>query len=167
MVGGMPRLHRDEDSAPGGAQLAVGHERAFDGRTIVRRVDDPGLDRESRSAGSRSHELDPILGRDRARRRVATGLQHEVMRGRPIHVAVEEGTDDATAEHSLECLVMRLRAPLGDIGVTLQEAADAQAAGIGRAASETGILGRIALLQAQFAHARTVACPHGGAQERG
>ena len=63
---------------------------------------------------------------------------HQVARGRPVAVAVEQRPEDAAVQHAVEGLVVRLRAPVADDCVALDEALDAQALLVGGPAAEAG-----------------------------
>ena len=69
---------------------------------------------------------------------------------RPVAVAVEQGSENATVDDSVEGLVVRLRPPLGhDLLAGLRdEALDTQALLIGRPASEAAVPGGVSVLEA-------------------
>ena len=65
-------------------------------------------------------------------------------------MTIEQRTDDAAVENTLESLMMRLGLPSGDQFVPLDEALDAKPLRVRRAAPEALVLWRVPILQALF-----------------
>ena len=59
------------------------------------------------------------LGRHRARASLFAALLHQVIRGRPVRMAIEQRADNAAVQHPGKRLMMRLGVPLGDDLVAL------------------------------------------------
>jgi hypothetical protein len=67
----------------------------------------------------------------------------------PIAVTVEQSSDDAAVEHSLESLVLFAWLPLSDNLITLREAADVQALWICWPTTKAGVPGSVCFLEAK------------------
>lgn len=149
----MPRFDGDENAATGGARFSAGVECCFHDRAIALRLHDDGAQGHRARHRRGPQQLHRKFGCNGTRWRVALGVAHQVMRRRPVHVAIEQCADDATVQHARECFVMRLRAPLGHVRGAVKKAANAQPLRVRGAAAEAGIRRRIAFLQALFIHA--------------
>src|SRR4029079_6021971 len=66
-----------------------------------------------------------------------------------VAVAVEQGADDAAAQHAREGLVLGLGLPVGQHLVAAHHAADVEALLVGRPAAEAGVARRVPLLEAK------------------
>src|SRR6266849_8500417 len=92
--------------------------------------------------------MDVKIRSDRARRRGRRRFLHQVHRGGPVAVTIEERAADAAVENSFERLVIWLGFPFTNQLVALLETADAQALVVRRTASEAEIVGRVGFLNA-------------------
>ncbi len=97
-----------------------------------------------------------VFRRDGRRRSIQPLRGHQVVRRRPVAVAVQQRTDDPAVERALEGLVVRLRLPLGDqFAVLAHETADVQPLRVRYTAPIADAVRRVGLLQA-LVHAHKV-----------
>src|SRR6478752_5775332 len=90
----VPRFDCDECAGPDRGDLAGRGHRRFDRRAIICCGDDVRIDMDG-SHWRRSLENAAELRGHTRRRVIEPLLPHEMMDGGPIHVAVEDGADDA------------------------------------------------------------------------
>ncbi len=145
----------DEGAAARGGDDAIDGHFGVDDDPIACRLDRPGPQLDRPVDRRRSAQADRVVGGDAAGRAGETALAHQVHRGRPVRVAVEERPDDAAVEDVVEGGMMRERLPdrpqlTGDPGHLV--ALDPQTVLVGRAAAEAARVGTEALLEAGFGH---------------
>jgi hypothetical protein len=147
--GGMAGFHRDERPGAGGANFPVGGKCPLHPGAVGRGLDDAGLEGEVGVHGSGREQLDGVAGGDGAGRLGEGIALHEVPRGGPIAVAVEQGADDAAVENPGKCRVVRAWFPgRKERAVGPGKTADMQTLGVGGTAAEADACWRIAFLQA-------------------
>ena len=95
----------------------------------------------------RSQEFDLVLGRHRARDGVRLHPLHQMIRGGPVAVAIQQRADDPAIQNARKRFVFFLRRPIGDDFIAPGEAPDVQALEIRRSTTETGVVRRVILLQ--------------------
>ncbi len=105
--------------------------------------------------GGGTFEFDVKLGGDGAGWNQLVGRFHQVIRGGPVAVAVEQGTTDAAVEHVVERFVVFGGLPVAYDNVAPNDALELQALFVGRAAAETSVLGCVAILKALFGAQRS------------
>lgn len=147
----MAGFDRDEGSAAGGRDLAVGRDGGFDDGAVFRGLDDARREVKHAARGSWPAEFDGVVGRDGAGRVFEAVLAHEVIGCRPVRVAVEERARDAAVEHAGEGLVVRLGSPIAHdlVAVSGGEATDAQPLLVRGAAAEARVVRRVLFLKTQ------------------
>lgn len=114
MMSGMTFFDRDENPPAGGADFSIGGQGPFNCCAIVAYLDNFRRE-EDQTAGRRwPQQLDRILGGDCARRMIVTRALHQMVRGSPVAMAIQQRTDDAAIQYSVERFIFFLRLPLGD-----------------------------------------------------
>src|SRR5712691_13014868 len=88
-------------------------------------------------------QLDDVLRRDGARRRVGAGPLHEVVRSGPVRMTVHERADDAARQRAVVRLVELLGAPGRDDLLAADLALHAQSLLVARTAAEAGAIRRV------------------------
>ena len=87
---------------------------------------------------------------------ISAGLLHQVIRGSPVAMTIEQRTDNSTAQHSRKCFLISFRIERGGYFLAAREAANVQALFIRRAATEARHVWRIGLLETLFTRHRFV-----------
>lgn len=146
MISRMALLNGDKNAAAGIADLSTRDEFRLDSCTVIRRINNPGLQCYRAVDRRRAKQLYMEFGCNGTRRLIFSTLFHEVISGRPIRVTIEERADDASVQHPRKSLVMRLGIPFRDELIALGKASNSESLFIGRAAAEANAAGRIRLL---------------------
>lgn len=147
MIRGMTFFHGHENSAAGRANFAVCSKRSFNGRAIVGKIDKFCGEINGTVRRRWPQKFDRIFGRDRARRILGVRALHQVIRRRPVAVTIQKSADDPAVQNSWERFVFLFRFPFRNHFTVLGETADAQAFGVGRAASPACVVRRVRFLQ--------------------
>src|SRR3954447_3729734 len=114
MIRGMTFFHRDEDSLACGANFFAGAQCSLDGRTVTSDLNNPGREKDRVVRWCRPQQFDGVLRSDRARRAIIACTLHQMIRRRPVAMAIEQRADDPAVQNSLERFVFSLRFPLSD-----------------------------------------------------
>jgi len=85
----MAFFHRHEHSPACGANLAAGAQCALDGRTVISDLNNLGREKDEVVRRCRSQHFDGVLRSDCARRAIFPCTFHQVIRCRPVAMAVE------------------------------------------------------------------------------
>src|ERR1700731_94992 len=155
---GMTFLHPDKNSATSRTNISTGrqsplHRRAMAGPSRTgTKVDNLGRKMHRTVCRRRPQQFDRVFGRDRARRLIGLRAFHEMIRGRPIAVTIEQRSDDAAVQNSGKRFVFFLRLPFGHDVVASGKTADMQAIRIGWTATETGVSRRVLFLERDIVH---------------
>ncbi len=99
-------------------------------------------------SGRRSQEFDGVVSGDGAGRVVQTIALHQMPGGGPVAVTIEEGADNAAAQHSGKGFQMGFGLPIGDHLIAAREAANMEALFICRPATKTCQRGGVCFLNA-------------------
>ena len=151
--------HGDERPPTAGAFDALCRQRRLDDGAVVRGFDHPRPEAKGPSARCRPAQPHGVVGGDRERRRGVTCAHHQVVRGRPVAVAVKEHADDTAVDKAGERLVVRLGRPVQDDLVALDATLDVQPLRVRRPAPETRRIGRVPILQALVGHTSVQVAP--------
>ena len=103
----------DEGAAACSGDDAIDGQLGIDDDLVARHLDRPGPDLERPIDRRRTAKADRIVGRDTARRPCESAFAHQVHRGRPVRVAVQERPDDPSVEDVVECRMVGEWLPLG------------------------------------------------------
>ena len=106
------------------ADLTAGDQLGFDGRAILGRFDDTGLQCYGPVYRSRPQEFYMEVGGHCARCFALAALLHQVISRGPIRMAIQQGADNAAVENPGKGLMMRLCHELGNDLIALDKAAD-------------------------------------------
>ena len=157
MIRGMTFFHGDKNSATSGADFSSSSQGALDSRAVIGDLHNPGREKNRIVRGSWPQHFDGVLRSDRAGRPIRACAFHQMIRCRPITMAIKQRANDPAVQDSVKSLVFFRRLPLGDdladcsrfIGVPC-EATNVQSIGICRATTETRIFRRICFLKRLF-----------------
>ena len=133
----MSFLDGNERSTTRVANLPAGYQFRLDRRAIVSRFNNARFQCNDPVDRRRAKKLYMEIGRYRAGSLVLSPLFHEMVCGRPVRMAIEQGTDDAAVKHTWKGLVMRLGTKLCNELLALDKTADAKSLVILRSAAET------------------------------
>ena len=114
VIRGMPLFHRDKNSAASRANFPICSQCPFDGRAVVRQINNLRGEEHEIIRRCWPDQFDCILRCDCAWRVIVVCILHEMIGGRPIAMAIEQCADDAAIQNSLERFVFFLRFPLRD-----------------------------------------------------
>src|SRR5690348_5055839 len=134
----MPRLDRDERAARRRADAAAGAQLGLDDGAVLSDLDRASDDLDVAAGRRRAAQLDLVLRGDGARRCRGATFAHEVVRRRPLRVAVHERADDPARVRAVVSLVELLGAPArDDAPVIPRDALHMEAALVAGTAAET------------------------------
>src|SRR5690554_3332081 len=164
VIGGVPLTDRDEHAATGGGHLLGRPELGLDGHLgpLDRDGTRPQVQRLPQRC--RRPELDVELRGDRAWRYGHPCLSHQRPGRGPVAVTIEERAHDAPVDHTLEGLVVVLRAKRRDDLLPLDEALDTEPLLVGGPATEALVPRGVGVLEALGHH--LMVPPRGGAVGR-
>jgi len=114
MIRGMTFFHRDKNSAASRANLPICGQCPFDGRAVVRQINNLRGEEHGIIRRCRPDQFDCVLRRDCAWRVILVCILHEMIGGSPIAMAIEQCADDAAIQNSLKRFVFFLWFPLRD-----------------------------------------------------
>src|SRR5436853_4543527 len=83
---------------------------------------------------------------------IQSSFLHQVVRRRPVAMAIEQCADNSAAQHPRECFLISFRIESRDDFIALRKAANVQTLFIRRPAAETGHLRRVDFLETLFIH---------------
>ncbi len=149
MKRGMSLAHGDEEAAAGRGHFSPHFDKRVDGRPV-------GLSRDDSSSNEKlGVEWCGALERDRELRGHGAGRlrcarrAHQVPRGRPVRMAIEDGAADAPVKDVGKREVMRLGVPAANAGIlAFGKAPKAKPQHIGGTATEADGVRSVDLLQA-------------------
>lgn len=148
----MAGLDCDERSPARRGYFIVRNQLTLYHGAILKQLNRTG-DQANRLVGRRrTQKFDRVIGSDRARWVVCTGLLHQKIRRRPVTVTIQQRSDYSTTQHAGERLVFRLGLPFSDYNFAIWKAANVQTLFVRRTATETGEARRISLLDTLFSH---------------
>ena len=147
----MAGLDGDERPAAGGANFIVRDQFAFNDRAIVCRFNDARDETNWFVSRRWSQEFYGVIRGYGARRVIHSETLHQVIRGRPVAMAVQHGADDASAQHAGKRFLIGFCLKLGNHFIAIRKAANVQAFGVCRATTKTGEVGCVSFLYA-FVH---------------
>ncbi len=144
---GMPRPNADEGPRTvGGGGFRPGWrletERRYDEGFPIARFDDVGDEADHFVHRRWRDESDGKFSRNRAGGLIEFVSDHQMPGGGPIHMAVEQGADDAAVEHPLVAEVVNGGAKFGDDLIAADKALDSQTEFVLRPTTETGQIRR-------------------------
>lgn len=147
----------DERAAACSGDDAIDGQFGVDDDLVAARLDRPGAQLDGAIDRCGAAQSDRIVGGHATRRVVEATLAHQVHRGRPVGVAVEERADDPAVQDPVEGGVVGEWLPLGPQfarSVVGFVAFDPQALLVRRAAAEAARRGAVASLEARLGHDR-------------
>jgi hypothetical protein len=147
MVRWMALFHRDENAATCGTEFSAGSQRSFNSRAIIGDLDNLCGQKDGIVCGRWSQQFDCIFGGDCARRTVIACAFHQMIRCRPITMAIEQRANDPAVQDSVKSLVFFFRFPLRDHVAVFRKTANMQAVWICRAAAEATVSRRVFFLE--------------------
>ena len=150
------RLHGHEGAVTSRADFIVRDQLTFNNRPIVCRFNHARAQLHGLIGWGRPRQPDRIVRRDGAGRMIGAGFFHQVVRGGPVAVTIEERANNSAAQHSGKCFLISFRIERGGYFLAVREAANVQALFIRRAATEARHVWRIRFLETFFTHADRV-----------
>ena len=148
----MPVFYRDENSATRSANFPAGAQCSFDGRAIIRQIDNFRGKKDRIARRSRPQQFDRIFRRNRAWRVILFRALHQMISRRPVAVTIEQRADDAAIQNSRKCFVLFLRLPFCNDFIVFWKTVNTQSFGIRRPATPARIVWSILFLQRFRAH---------------
>ena len=124
MISGVALFNSDENSATRCANFSTCGECPFNGRAAISQVDNFSGKKHRIIRRRWPEQFDCILRRDSAGGVVLFRMLHQMIRGRPIAMAIEQRADDAAIQDSLKSFVFFFWFPLGDNLAVLWETPD-------------------------------------------
>ena len=143
----MTFFHRDKNSAASRANFPSCGQCAFDGRAVVRQINNLRGEEHGIARRRWPEQFDCILRCDGARRVILFRALHQMIGRRPIAMAIEQRADDAAIQNALKSFVFFLWFPLRNDFVVLRETANVQPIRIRRSATPAGVVWRIFFLE--------------------
>ena len=126
----MPVFYRDENSATRSANFPAGAQCSFDGRAIIRQIDNFRGKKDRIVRRRRPQQFDQIFRCDGAWRVILFRALHQMIRGGPIAMTVEQCADNPTIQNSGKSFVFLLRPPVCNDFTVLRKTANTQSFGI-------------------------------------
>ena len=105
MISGVAFFNCDENSATRCTNFSTCGECPFNGRAVISQIDNFSGKKHRIIRWRWPEQFDCILRRDSARRVVLFRMLHQMIRGRPIAMAIEQRADDA----AIQVLPQKLR----------------------------------------------------------
>ncbi len=137
----------DENSATRCTNFSARGECPFNGRAVVRQIDNLCGKKHRIIRWRWSEQFDCILRCDGARRVILFRALHQMIGRRPIAMAIEQRADDAAIQNALKSFVFFLWFPLCNDFAVLRETANVQPIRIRRSATPAGVVWRIFFLE--------------------
>src|SRR2546430_13231848 len=136
VIRGVARLYRDERAATRRAPLPAGPELRLDDGSVISDFDRPGdeVDRPVRRRWAQ--EFHGVFSRDHRGRGQGVRSPHQVIRGGPVRVAVEQRARDPARQHAGERLMVLFGVPARDDLVAFDDALDPKYLLVARTAAE-------------------------------
>ena len=151
MIRRVARLHRHESPATSRANFIVRDQLAFNDRPIVCRFNHASAQLHGLIGWGWPHQLDRIVRRNGTRRMIRAGFLHQVIRGGPVAVTIEERANNSATQHSGKGFLISRRLESRDHFIAFGEAANVQSLFIRWPTSEARHLRRIGFLET-FVH---------------
>lgn len=148
----MAFFDRDENAATRRANFSAGGERSFDGRAVVRKIDNVRGEMDCVVRGRRPQKLDRVIRGNSTRRAISASAFHQMIGAGPIAVTVEQRADDSAVQNAGKRFVFFLGLPISHDFVASDEAANVQSFGICRAAAEASVVRRVMFLERLLGH---------------
>jgi hypothetical protein len=114
MIRGMAFFHGDKNSAASGTNFPTSGECPFNGRAIVRQIDNSRGKKHGAIRRCGPYQFDCVLCRDSARRLTLVRAFHQMISRGPITMAIEQRADHPAIQNSLKRFVFFLRFPFRD-----------------------------------------------------
>jgi hypothetical protein len=143
----MTFFNRDERAATGRTNFPAGGQGSCNRCAVGGGLSDFSGKKNSIVRRRRAKKLDRVIRGHRAGRMIFARLTHEMIRGGPIAVAIEQRADDSAIEDAGKRFITRLRFPLRDDLLPTRKTANAQTFRIRRAAAPAGIVRRVTFLE--------------------
>jgi len=147
MVRGMAFLYCNENSVTGSTEFSGGSQRSFNTRAIIGYLDNLRGQKQGTVRRCWPQHFDRIFRRDCTGRMLDTCAFHQVIRCRPVAMAIEQCPNDPAVKDSVKSLVFFFRLPLGDHFAVFRKTANMQAIWICRAAAEATVSRRVFFLK--------------------
>ena len=152
MISRVARFDCDKRAAAGCSHLVVREQFAFHYCPAICRFN-YARDQMDWFIGRRwPQKFDCVIGGDCAGRMVQTIALHQVIRSRPVAMAVEQCADNSAAEHSRKRFLVGFRLPISDHFFALGKAADVQPFFVCRATTKTREPWCVGFLDTFFSH---------------
>jgi len=142
----MPVFYRDENSATRSANFPAGAQCSFDGRAIIRQIDNFRGKKDRIVRRRRPQQFDRIFRCDGAWRVILFRALHQMISGGPIAMTVEQCADNPTIQNSGKSFVFFLRFPRCEHLAIFRKTANTQSFSIRRPASPARIVWSILFL---------------------
>src|SRR5216684_974756 len=94
VVRGMAFFHRDKNAATCGTDFSFGNQRSFNSRAVIRDIDSLGGEKNWIVRRCWPQQFDCVFRSDCARRAVIACAFHQMIRCRPITMAIEQRAND-------------------------------------------------------------------------
>ena len=143
----MPVFYRDENSATRSANFPAGAQCSFDGRAIIRQIDNFRGKKDRIVRRRRPQQFDRIFRCDGAWRVILFRALHQMISRCPVAVTIEQRADDAAIQNAIKSLVLLLRFPLSDDFAILRETLNMQAVRIRRPTTPADIVRSVFFLK--------------------
>ena len=143
-------FHRHKQSPACSANLSAGAQCSVDGRTVISDLNNLGREKHGVVRRCRPQQFDGVFRSDRARWAIIACAFHQVVRCRPVAVAIEQRANDSAVQNSMERFVFLLRFPLSDDFAVLRETTNMQASRICRTAAEANVFRCVLFLERLF-----------------
>jgi len=124
MISGVALFNRDKNSATRCANFSTRGECPFNGRAVVSQINNFSGKKHRIIRWRWPEQFDCILRRDSAGRVVLFRMLHQMIRCRPIAMAIKQRADDAAIQYSLKSFVFSFWHPLCDNFAVLRETPD-------------------------------------------
>jgi len=110
----MTFFHGNKNAATRGTNFLSRAQRAFDGRAIIRKIDNLGGKKHRTIRRRWPQQFNCIFRRDSARRVILVRAFHQMISRCPVAMAIEQRADNATIQNTVKRFVFLLGFPLSE-----------------------------------------------------
>ena len=148
----MAFLHRNKNSATGSADFSSSAQRSLDSRAVICDIDDSGGKKDGIVCWRWPQHFDRIFGGHSAWGAILFRVLHQMIRCRPVAMAIEQRADDAAIQDPSKRFVFFLGFPFSDHFAIFWKTSDMQSIWVRRATTPANVVRSVFFLERLVTH---------------